>query len=110
VLEAIGARQDLDAPFGDWQTGPDGEQHWIEREPTLLQSRHGAIDVVPTVSGSYDELIPQAAVTEVDGQQVWIESIADLLTTLTVPRRQKDRGRVEELRAIQRAVIIGRAR
>ena len=125
VLEAIDARQDPDAPFGDWKIDTDGEQHWIERKPTpediaaraswkpdpadpasfdhLLQSRHGAIDVVPTVSGNYDQLIPQSAVTEVDGQQVWIESIADLLTTLTVPRRQKDRGRVEQLRAIQRA-------
>jgi hypothetical protein len=124
VLEAIAARQDPDAPYGHWQLGADGEQHWIEREPTrediavraawmpdpadpasfdhLLQSRHGAIDVVPRVSGTYEELMAQAVAIEVDDQRVCVESIADLLTTLTVPRRQKDRGRVERLRAIQR--------
>ena len=82
VLEMIDAQQDPHAPFGDWEVGVDGEQRWIEREPTpediaaraswkpqpgdpssfdhLLQSRYGAIDIVPRVSGSYDELMPQA--------------------------------------------------
>jgi hypothetical protein len=34
VLETIAARQDPDDPLGDWDAGSDGEQHWIEREPT----------------------------------------------------------------------------
>jgi hypothetical protein len=123
VLEMIDAQQDPHAPFGDWEVGVDGEQRWVEREPTpediaaraswkpqpgdpssfdhLLQSRYGAIDIVPRVSGSYDELMPQAVRVDVDGHAVWIEAIADLLATLTIPRRSKDRDRVEQLRALQ---------
>ena len=125
VLESIGARQDPRAPFGHWEQGDDGEQHWVETAPTpeavaaraswtpnpldpasydhLLQSRHGALDVVPEVSGTYDELITRAVRVDIDGLRVWVESISDLLATLTVPRRTKDRDRVEQLRALQRA-------
>jgi len=125
VLESIEARQDPSAPFGKWQRGDDGEQHWVKTAPTpeavaaraswrpnpadpasfdhLLQSRHGALDVVPEVSGTYDDLMDRAVSLEIDGISVWVESVEDLLATLTVPRRAKDRERVEQLRAMQRA-------
>jgi len=125
VLESIEARQDPRAPFGHWERGEDGERHWIETaatpedvaaraswspdpaDPTsfdhLLQSRHGALDVVPEVSGTYDELRVRATRIDDNGVSVWVESVEDLLATLTVPRRAKDRERVEQLRAIQRA-------
>ena len=124
VLESIDARQDPRAPFGHWVRGDDGEQHWVQSPPTpeaiaaraswkpdpakansfdhLLQSRHGALDVVPVVSGTYDDLIAQAVALDIGGYRVWVESIGDLLTTLTIPRRAKDRDRVDQLRAIQR--------
>jgi hypothetical protein len=125
VLESIEAGQDPNAPFGHWQRGDDGEQHWIKIAPRpealaaraswmpnpadpasfdhLLQSKHGALDVVPEVSGTYDELIDGAVSLELDGITVWVESVGDLLATLTVPRRAKDRDRVEQLRGLQRA-------
>jgi hypothetical protein len=125
VLESIEARQDPTAPFGHWERGDDGEQHWVKTARTpeavaaraswrpnpadpasfdyLLQSRHGAIDLVPEVSGTYDDLITRAVPLDLDGLRVWVESIPDLLATLTVPRRVKDRDRVEQLRALQRA-------
>jgi hypothetical protein len=125
ALESIEAHQDPRAPFGHWERGDDGEQHWVETARTkeaiaertswkpnpadpgsfdhLLQSRHGALDVVPEVSGTYDDLIARAVSLDIDGLRVWVESIEDLLATLTVPRRAKDRGRVEQLRALQRA-------
>ena len=124
VLESIEARQDPTAPFGHWEQQDDGEKHWIETAPTpeavaaraswspnpadpasfdhLLRSRHGALDVVPEVSGTYEELITRAVPLEVDGLRVWVESISELLATLTVPRREKDRDRVDQLRALQR--------
>jgi len=124
VLEAIDARQDPDAPFGDWETDADGEQRWVQRDATpedvasratwkpdptnpasfdhLLQSRYGAIDIVPEVSGTFEELVPSAVAVERDGQRVWVEAIHDLLATITVPRREKDRDRVQQLRALQR--------
>ena len=124
VLESIEARQDPQAPFGHWERADDGEQHWVETASTpeavtaranwrpdpadpssfdyLLQSRHGALDVVP--GGTYDELKTRAVRLDVDGVSFWVESVEDLLATLTVPRRAKDRERVERLRAIQRGV------
>ncbi|NJR71325.1 MAG: hypothetical protein HC771_23925, partial [Synechococcales cyanobacterium CRU_2_2] len=41
---------------------------------------------------------------DTDGVSFWVESVEDLLATLTVPRRAKDRERVVRLRAIQRGV------
>jgi hypothetical protein len=126
VLASIEARQDPQAPFGHWERGDDGEQHWVETASTpeavtaranwrpdpadprsfdhLLQSKHGALDVVPEVSGTYDELKTRAVRLDIDGVSFWVESVEDLLATLTVPRRAKDRERVERLRAIQRGV------
>jgi hypothetical protein len=69
----------------------------------LLESRYGAIDIVPEVSGTFEDLVAGAVAVEVDGQRVWVESIHDLLATITVPRRAKDRDRVQQLRALQRA-------
>ncbi len=119
ALTAAGARPDPEAGFGDWVTGPDGERRWVRREPTakdvewrldpgdpasfdyLFESAHGAIDVVPEVGGTYDELIARAV--EVDG--VWVESVEDLLARITVPRRDKDADRVRRLRELQRRTI-----
>jgi hypothetical protein len=124
VLEIIEACQNPEGKFGQWEIEADGERRWVEREPTpqdiaaraawqpdpadpesfdyLLQSKYGAIDIVPEVSGSYEDLIARAVMLSVDGQKVWVEAIHDLLATLTVPRRKKDRDRVQQLRAIQR--------
>jgi hypothetical protein len=124
ALEEIDALPYPDAPFGRWETANDGEQRWVEHEPTpaevearavwnldpedatsfdhLLQSRLGSIDIVPIVSGTYEELSARAVRVEVEGEEVSIESVSDLLATLTVPRREKDRDRVRQLRDIQR--------
>jgi hypothetical protein len=125
ALEEINARPYPDAPFGLWETAADEEQRWVEYEPTpeevearaawkpnpkepasfdhLLQSALGSIDIVPVVSGTYDELVVRAVRVSFEGHDVCAESVADLLATLTVPRREKDRDRVQQLRGIQRA-------
>lgn len=54
------------------------------------------------MSGTFEELFPHAVMLDVDGQQVWVEAIHDLLATLTVPRREKDRDRIQQLRALDR--------
>jgi hypothetical protein len=116
LLEAIRAQPDPEA-FGHW--GEDGR--WVRREPTpeelvakpdpadpdsfdhLYESDHGAFDVVPRLAGTYDELRTRAV--ELDG--VWVESIADLLATTTVPRRDKDAESVRLLRELQRVTTRG---
>lgn len=124
ALENLGARQYPDEPFGRWTVGEDGERRWVEFEPTdadrqaraawrpdpadiasfdhLLQTRLGTLDVVPEIAGTYHQLRERAVPVEVEGRTVWVESVADQLATLTVPRRDKDRDRVARLREIQR--------
>jgi len=123
ALGELRAHQDPDLAFGRWEAGADGERRWVEFEPTaadrearahwrpdpydpasfdyLLRTRHGALDVVPEIAGTYDELRSRAVAVDMGERRVWVESIADQLATLTVPRREKDQHRVRLLRAIQ---------
>jgi hypothetical protein len=129
ALEEVGADLDPEEPFGRWETGDDGERRWLAFEPTdadriareewrprpddpasfdhLVRTRFGALDVVPEIAGSYEELRGRAALIQVDGRSVWTESIEDQLATLTIPRRPKDADRVQALRAIQRGCADG---
>jgi hypothetical protein len=129
VLTAINARPDPSVPFGRWQVEPDGERRWVPHEPTpeeraaraawqpdaaepasfdhLLRTDHGALDIVPDVAGTYAELEQRAVRLEAFGRDVWVESVPDLLATLTVPRRTKDVDRVRQLRALQRRQRLG---
>jgi hypothetical protein len=125
ALEAIDARRDPGAPFGVWEAGADGEKRWVQREGTpedvaerarwkpdplepasfdhLLESRYGAIDIVPEISGTFEDLAPRALAIDMDGERVLVEAIQDLLAAITVPRREKDRARVQRLRTLQSA-------
>ena len=124
VLESIEARQDplARSDIGSAETTVSGtgsrpSPHPSRRSPSeldtgprppasfdhLLQSRHGALDVVPVMSGTYDDLIARAVPLDIQAHRVWVESVDDLLATLTVPRRAKDQDRVARLRAIQRS-------
>ncbi|CAN5617648.1 hypothetical protein BH23CHL7_BH23CHL7_08080 [soil metagenome] len=124
ALEEIGAGPDPDGAFGDWTIASDGEWRWVQREARpgerearvdwrpdpgdpasfdhLLETKFGALDVVPEISGTYADLASRAARISAFGQEVLVASIADQLVTLTVPRRDKDRERVRALRALQR--------
>ena len=122
VLEVIHARQYEDAPFGHWETD-EGEHRWVIEEAApenvaaraswtpnphdpatfdyLLDSDFGSIDIVPAISGTYEELASRAAKMERRRRLVLVEAVSDLLATLTVPRREKDADRVRQLRRIQ---------
>ncbi len=67
----------------------------------LLESSHGAIDIVPELCGSYAELHEHAVAVEHQGHSVLTQPLDQLLATLTVPRRRKDHVRMEQLRALQ---------
>jgi hypothetical protein len=124
ALADLEARQYPDEPFGRWAVDENGERHWVPFEPSdadrhartawrpdpgdvdsfdhLVCTRLGTLDVVPEIAGRYEDLQDRALSIQVDGRTVAVESIGDQLTTLTVPRREKDRQRVIALRAIQR--------
>lgn len=125
ALREIEAGLDPDAPFGHWDTGPDGEQRWMEDAPTpmlraaraawqpdpanvssfdsLFTSRYGNFDIVPEVSGTYDTLMKRAVPMLAWGYTIWVVHVDELLAALTIPRRRKDAPRVRALRQIQRA-------
>ena len=123
VLEAIHARQYENASFGHWEATAAGGHRWVREEATpenvaaranwtpnpqdsttfdyLLDSDFGSIDIVPTISGTYEELAPRAVKMQTKRNAILVEAVSDLLATLTVPRHEKDADRVRELRRIQ---------
>jgi hypothetical protein len=123
VLKAIHARQYEDASFGHWEGSAAGEHRWVKEEATpaklaaraswtpnpqdpttfdyLLDSDFGSIDIVPTISGTFEELAPRAVKMQTGRNSILVEAVSDLLATLTVPRREKDADRVSQLRRIQ---------
>lgn len=124
VLEAIHARQYDDAGFGHWETSADGERRWVCEEATpenvaaraiwapdprdpatfdyVLDSDFGSIDIVPVISGTYEQLATRAVRVRRGRHAILVEAVSDLLATLTMPRREKDVDRVRELRRLQR--------
>jgi hypothetical protein len=108
--------------FGHWETKPDGEKRWVEEEVTaealaswqpdlrdistfdhLFFTCLGNFDVVPEVAGDYEALQQGAVRMKALGYEVWVAHVDDVLAKLTVPRREKDVSRVQELRRIQRS-------
>jgi hypothetical protein len=108
--------------LGHWETQPDGEQKWVEEEVTpqalaswqpdvehvatldhLFFTRLGNLDVLPEIAGDYEVLRQTAVRQNAFGHQVWTAHVDDVLAKLTVPRREKDVARVQELRRIQRS-------
>ncbi len=124
ALREIEAGLDPDAPFGHWETRPDGERKWItdaatpelharrvnwSPEPRDLStfdhqfcSRLGNLDIVPEVAGTFDMLWKRACHMQAYGCAVWVVHVDELLAALTVPRRSKDVPRVRQLRDLQR--------
>jgi hypothetical protein len=67
----------------------------------LLDSDFGSIDIVPTISGTYEELALRGVKMQTGRNSILVEAVSDLLATLTVPGREKDDDRVRQLRRIQ---------
>lgn len=119
VLEVLEARPA--GPFGDWTVLPNGEMKWIARPTTeeeiqawtpgvhdlssldhCYRSRFGNVDVVPSVTGTYEVLMRRAIQIPAFGYTPWVAHIDELLARLTVPRRDENAVRVAQLREIQR--------
>ena len=120
LLIEMEAQPPLD--FGRWEVQDDGERKWVVFEPTpeqleakknwkpdpanvegfdsLFHTRLGNFDVVPELSGTYEELMKRAVVMQHAGRPLHVMHVDALLAALTVPRRAKD---VERVRALRRA-------
>ena len=64
-----------------WRPDPANPASFDEQ----LQTRFGALDVVPEVAGRYDELVARADQVTAFGQQILVASIADQLASLDGP-------------------------
>jgi hypothetical protein len=117
VLDEVGARPES---LGHWERSPDGERRWITEDDSpealaawradpadpstldhLFLTQLGDLDVVPELVGRYDELAGKGVPRTAFGQQLLVAHVDDLLSWLTVPRREKDIERVRRLREIQ---------
>lgn len=114
ALLAIGA--EVRPETGEWVTDALGEREWIEdgrerpireldpADPTSFDhsftTRHGRLDVAPEVAGAYADLRPRATRRSLAGHEPLVAAPADLLATLTRPRRAKDAACVRHLRSI----------
>ncbi|HLU37261.1 MAG TPA: hypothetical protein VKZ61_15980 [Thermomicrobiales bacterium] len=87
--------------YGQRITDPDPSD--VTTFDSLFATRHGELDIVPLIAGTYNDLAPRASRLTVQGvPDVLVSSVEDLLARLIVPRRAKDAGRVRSLRHIQR--------
>jgi hypothetical protein len=124
VLLMVEASLPDDDEIGRWEAQPDGERKWIARKATpadrqqraewmprvddvstldhLMVTRFGNLDIVPTVAGEFQRLRDRAATMKVNGQDIWVAHVDDLLAKLTVPRQPRFVDRVKALREIQR--------
>lgn len=71
----------------------------------LVYTKHGNFDVVPDMTGTYEQLKETAVKMTCCGHTIWVSSIGDILNGMTMPRRPKDETRVKQLRSIQRALV-----
>lgn len=112
---------------GRWVTDKRGERRWenlssddpayMSRLPaphpsdistfdSLYDTRFGNFDIVPILTGPYDQLFPDSHSLTVHGVGgVRVIGVNALLARLTVPRREKDASRVMALREIQRRTM-----
>jgi hypothetical protein len=124
ALQDMEASLDPEEPPGHWEVQPDGERKWIMDELTpeirvarhdwsadpsdpatfdhLFLTRYGNFDVVPDLSGDYEHLARRAVEFHAFRITFKVAHVDDLLASLTVPRRSKDRQLVMDLRAYQR--------
>jgi hypothetical protein len=119
LLEEIEARPQ--GPFGSGVEGERGERRWVPRPTTeaelkawrsdpgdpasfdhLLTTRHGNLDVVPALMGSFEALNARAVTVTLAGCVIRVAHIDEVLAGMTVPRRDKDVPRVAALREVQR--------
>jgi hypothetical protein len=117
ALAALGAEVPIER--GQWQIDEAGEQTWVrdgvERPPRALDphdaetfdhsfaTKHGPLDVVPRIAGSYVDLRSRASRLPVAGLEVLVAHPIDILAGMTGPRRPKDGPRVRHLRSLATA-------
>lgn len=113
VLIAIGA---IPEGFGYWITRDDGRRKWIDEGfssdlltawrpgaadlPTLdhlFRTPLGNLDIVPSLAGTYAELLPASVTRDLGGLPVQVTPAADLVARLRYSNRAKDQERKSRL-------------
>ena len=87
------AQAELDA----WQPNPAN----IETLDHLFTTKHGDLDVVPRICGTYEELLPQAKKVQAFGAEVYVAHFDEVLSRIESVEREKDRDRIDRMRAVR---------
>ena len=105
LLRQWGARP---VPEPDWPGGLTSEEceRWTPDPPT--SDKHGLVDVVPTRSCSYQDLIRRANTITFEGRSIMVAHPADLITTLRM-HKSKHQARLPQLDAIRERLERGEA-
>jgi hypothetical protein len=69
----------------------------------------GQIDFVPSLCGTYEDLLPHAASLDVGGHEVWVADPRSVLDRLEGRNRRKDQARRSEVERVRNAVEGGTA-
>ena len=107
-------------PFGAWTRRDDGGWKWVARPTTeaelaawrpdpddpasfdqLFTTKHGDLDVVPRVCGTYEELLPRAERLRLAGADVLVAQLDEVLSRIESVERAKDRDRIGPMRALR---------
>ncbi|MEO1057558.1 MAG: hypothetical protein AAFY28_11645, partial [Actinomycetota bacterium] len=95
-------------PPVDWHHAWSPQPATVDNLDHLFVTTTGMIDIVPSLCGSYDDLVGSATPIEVDGSEVLV---ADPLTVLArmedAGRRSKDRARGQEIERVRNALARG---
>lgn len=105
--------------FGYWITAANGRRKWIDQgfspelvdrwQPLtgeiesldyLFRTPLGNLDVVPTLAGSFEELLPGSVERRIAGHTVRVPPIADLIARLQYSNRPKDQERIRGLQLL----------
>lgn len=104
ALLTIAARRIPDASGGHEGAPPD-ERELLGQQPVRYTTEFGVLDVVPVVRGvgGYDRLRQRAVVVDLEGVQVVVASLDDVIASKEALGRPKDRAQLPALYATRRA-------
>lgn len=101
LAAAISTLDGFPEPSPEWEHGlsVDEVRRWRQHPASEANLNHnfvtpyGMLDVVPRLTGTYEELMEEARPTRIEGEEVMAADIAPILDRVRISRRKKDRER-----------------
>jgi hypothetical protein len=91
------ARETTQAEVDAWQPDPAK----IRTFDNLYTTKHGDLDVVPKIAGTFEELLPRAEKVQAFGAEVLVAHFDEVLSRIEKVQRKKDEDRLGPMRAVR---------